>query len=308
MAKLKSPLLSLKAWGQVTKDIIIRRARSGTIAERKPMPTDAKSPAQLAQRTLFQQCSEEWKLMTPAEKVVYERYGTEHHMTGYAWFMRAFLLNPAPRNFIQLEDCPASYAGQAAKLPAVKGDESGLEFIATPAPDFPQKLKPAITRYVIPGWYFASNASISVEAGYIYYIPIFVSETTTFTAICTRVRTQIAGTARLGIFNWSNGLPGTKILDAGTVDTSTTGVKSIIINQVLTRGYYFLAIRCSATPSLDGPATTYAISTPVQGIGDGSNILPLYPILAAIAAWADPAPAPTSARDAGLCVVFLKET
>ena len=47
MPKLRGPLLSLGATGGLTKLFSLARRMGRNIIERKPMPTDAKSPAQL---------------------------------------------------------------------------------------------------------------------------------------------------------------------------------------------------------------------------------------------------------------------
>ncbi|GAI93500.1 unnamed protein product, partial [marine sediment metagenome] len=123
--------------------------------------------------------------------------------------------------------------------------------IAALSKDYPKKLKPDVVRWVVPGWYSNAYYSVAVTPGRIYYTPIFVVETTTYIRIAIDVDTEVAGSADLRIFAWENGLPGALILSAGTVDTTEDGKKEITIAQELTRGYYFLAIRCSANPTLD---------------------------------------------------------
>ena len=171
----------------------------------------------------------------------------------------------------------------------------------------PMKLKPAVTRWVIPGWYVNAASTQAFAADTITYIPIFVSETTTYIRIGIEVTTLSAGTADLRIFAWNNGVPGALILSAGTVDTGTTGLKELTISQQLTRGYYFLAIRCTGTPTLQVPDITRAIMPPVPGFGaTGTPPIP-YVGLGVVAAYADPAPAPNSVRDARWAAVILRE-
>jgi hypothetical protein len=170
------------------------------------------------------------------------------------------------------------------------------------------KLKPAITRYVMPGWLAAAQVQTSVSSGVIYYVPILVSETTTYTAIGIYVLAASAGTADLRIFSWSNGVPGSLVLSAGTVDTSTTFEKEITISKQLTPGYYFLAVRCTGTPGLRGLDTAQAVVAPTPGISNLSGNLPTNVVLTVSAAYADPAPAPTGAVSAAYAFVYLKET
>ena len=73
--------------------------------------------------------------------------------------------------------------------------------------------------------------------------PIFIPETQTYTGISTYV--DAAGTTgavvRLGIYDTdSSGKPVNLVLDAGTISSTTTGVKTITISQSLTAGKYFL--------------------------------------------------------------------
>lgn len=88
-----------------------------------------------------------------------------------------------------------------------------------------------------------SGSGFVTGLGTAYLTPFFVTKTTTYTKIAVRVLSGASAgrTARLGIYGTTNGLPDALILDAGTVDCSTTGSKSITINQTLTPAVYFLA-------------------------------------------------------------------
>ena len=170
----------------------------------------------------------------------------------------------------------------------------------------PQKLKPNLTRWVMPGWYAASTCATAPTVGRIYYQPIFVEEMTTYIRIGVDVSLAAAGTADLRIFNWADGVPGALVLSAGTVDTGATGLKEITISQQLTRKYYFLAVRCTAACNLIGIPTTSALRTPVSGL-QVTNTAPGGQILYVDAAYADPAPAPTGVLGVGFALVRLRE-
>jgi hypothetical protein len=77
-------------------------------------------------------------------------------------------------------------------------------------------------------------------------VPFYVPSSTTFTRIGVRISTSTGGSSvRLGIYSSnSDNFPTTLVLDAGTVDGSSTGSKSINISQTLSEGLYWLA----ATP------------------------------------------------------------
>jgi len=281
MAKLLAPLFSFIAKGTIAKLVTFDRYAKTNIARIIPAHKDAKTAAQQLQRTKFQEAVEEWYLMTPEEKAAYETEGTKHHMTGYAWFMRAFLLNPAPRTFLELEDTPDSYVAQALKFLRVKATEDALEFATVSVePDYPMKLKPNTTRWTVPGWAATSLQNITLYPGRIYYIPIFISETTTYIRIGINVQTADSGKlARLGLYNFTAGLPGTLILDAGTVSVGTTGLKEIVISQAITRKYAFLAIVCDGGPDLAGWPATSIQKTPLSGLTNDQSTAPRVLVL-----------------------------
>jgi hypothetical protein len=183
---------------------------------------------------------------------------------------------------------------------------------AAAAADYPMKQKPAMARWVVPGWQVAQYKEVIPVAGYIYYCPIFVEETTTYIRIGCYVGTagSADSQADLRIFAWNNGLPGSLILSAGTVATNTVAAKEITISQQLIRGYHFLAIRLTGTslPAMWGIDTTYGFQAPVSGQrgGNAGGQVP-FSIMFANAAYADPAPAPTGIMEAEEVMVALRE-
>lgn len=98
--------------------------------------------------------------------------------------------------------------------------------------------------YTMPITGTALSTSGALTAGRIYTHPFLVPKTITIDRLAVNVTTLVAsGKCRLGIYNDSNGEPGTLLLDAGEVDTSATGVKTLTVNQALTGGaLYWLAI------------------------------------------------------------------
>ena len=97
----------------------------------------------------------------------------------------------------------------------------------------------------------SSSVTGAATANYIIAMPFLVSKAITLDRIAINVTTQAAGLIRLGIYanDSSKGLyPGALLLDAGEVDTGSSGIKSITINQALTPGLYWLASNSNATP------------------------------------------------------------
>jgi hypothetical protein len=101
MAKLINPLHSLGAVGQFTKDLVIRNRGKTAILENKPFPTDAKTSAQLAWRTMYQLAVSLWHTLSPVEQAVWETLARQRHMTGYAYFLSQ-ALRPNPGIYLPL--------------------------------------------------------------------------------------------------------------------------------------------------------------------------------------------------------------
>lgn len=316
MTKLKNPLLAFGAVGRLGNAITLRRRGRQTIVEKTPLPIDARSAGQLTWRHMYQKAVDMWHALSAAEKQEWESLARPKHMTGFAWFLSQ-CLKPNPGIYLPLQGGTMQGDIDMAKhrllkLPEPVDDQEAARKMdlngAPAAADYPMKLNPAVTRYVIPGWYINSKAGTTAFAGWILYIPIFVLETTTYTRICILVLTLAVGTADLRIFNWTNGLPSSLVLSAGTVNTGTPGPKEIVISQQLTRGYYFLAVRCTASPLLNGPSPSSAIAPPVSGIDTSSEPKPYRIIPGVETTYADPAPAPTAVFAIDKAMVYLKET
>lgn len=107
----------------------------------------------------------------------------------------------------------------------------------------------------------------TVVANYLYTIPFLCLKTETFDRIGIYIDTLATGNAKLGIYNDDgNCSPGTLLLDAGAIDTGTTGAKEIVINQVLNSGLYWLSILYNATPKVKAPGSV----TCLLGLGSDS--------------------------------------
>jgi hypothetical protein len=109
-----------------------------------------------------------------------------------------------------------------------------------------------------------SSANITATEDATYYSPFFVPISTTFDRLRIRTASSFAGTAsvRLGIFNDTNGVPSTVVLDAGTVSATASSTNySITISQTLSAGMYWLA----ANSQTVGSTNTYIGNNDISG-------------------------------------------
>ncbi|MBA7587942.1 hypothetical protein ES708_29990 [subsurface metagenome] len=94
MAKPKSPLLSLGARGSIGDTLTFQKRGRLTIARQKPIPTDPKSPAQLAQRQVYREAVAAWNALTPEEQEAYR--GVCPGLTPYQCYMKTALAAAPP--------------------------------------------------------------------------------------------------------------------------------------------------------------------------------------------------------------------
>lgn len=132
----------------------------------------------------------------------------------------------------------------------------------------------AAARYYTGEAMNASNGATTgaVAANTLYVMPFLVQQKRTWTKIGINV-TVLAGTnARLGIYNFANGVPTTLVLDAGTISTATTGQKEATISQILEVGAYALVVVFDNTPTVTMGTLSTTIGAGMIGAGSFGTI------------------------------------
>ena len=97
--------------------------------------------------------------------------------------------------------------------------------------------------YYYGGWIFGDASKVgTLPTNLLHAFPFYVPAQIILDRIAVKTTTTAnPGVARLGIYDAGTNLyPGSLILDAGTVDVSSSGLKSIAINQTLTPGLKWL--------------------------------------------------------------------
>ncbi len=122
-------------------------------------------------------------------------------------------------------------------------------------------------------WYTAPITGTALTTGapsanVLRAIPFITSRRITLDSIAINVTTAATGYTRLGIYaDNGNVYPGSLIIDAGAVDTGTTGVKALTINVTLDPGLYWLVAVSNAAPTIRAFAVGSLI--PVLGYASG---------------------------------------
>lgn len=149
----------------------------------------------------------------------------------------------------------------------------------------------------------------AITANRLYAIPFYMPDVPNrVVEMGLRVTGASAGAVRLGIYadkKEDQLYPGRLLLDAGTVDTSTTGEKSITMREGLPRGLIWVAlIGNSAVPAF----TRYGYADPgwaLLGYTSGASPRSIYYVSQAYGAL--PNPFPASASEYGIFTyVYLK--
>jgi hypothetical protein len=126
---------------------------------------------------------------------------------------------------------------------------------------------PAYFSEMAPAGYFTT---VFPNANSIHYVPFLLTATVTWTAIGIKVQTAAASShVELGIYAADSvtGKPSSLVLDAGAVDSSSTGAKEITISQALTPGWYYLAALCdSGSVQVYGWGSLSTFPKPILGI------------------------------------------
>lgn len=150
-----------------------------------------------------------------------------------------------------------------------KNSNTNMDFVWSNFPADPVGfISPQGAGYYIRSFQYTTFNRIENHAGttnnHMYLVPIIFGQATTIDRIGVRVtNAQASSTVRLGMYNSNtNGEPSTRIFDAGTVSSATTGVKEITISQSITAGLKWIAI----VPN------TIAVGLAGVEIGNGSTV------------------------------------
>ena len=102
MAKIKNPLLSLGAIGNLSKAITFVRRRKTNIVEAYPEPKQPNTALQLEWRHMYQKATALWHALAASEQQEWESQARPKHMTGFAWFISQ-ALKPNPGLYLPLQ-------------------------------------------------------------------------------------------------------------------------------------------------------------------------------------------------------------
>lgn len=107
------------------------------------------------------------------------------------------------------------------------------------------------TFYNIPGINLGAVGTFTIVVDTLYHFPMVVTTPITINTFAIEITTAVAATnVRIGLYtadrDWQ---PETRVVDAGTIDSATTGVKTISSTQSLDVGRYLLVCVSNGGPA-----------------------------------------------------------
>jgi hypothetical protein len=135
-------------------------------------------------------------------------------------------------------DSATAVATQQSTKAYVDAATAAAPAAASSAPDV---VYPDGVYFTSQGYYITNTITLNDR---MYMQRVYLPAGYTVTGLAIRATTQggAGSVCRLGIYNDAAGVPSTLLVDAGTVDTSTTGAKEATISQLIsTSGWYWLA-------------------------------------------------------------------
>lgn len=125
----------------------------------------------------------------------------------------------------------------------------------------------------ISGW-IRRDPAAAIAANRLCASPHIIARRSTIDRIAIKVTALAAGShCRLGIYDSDGVYPKNLVLDAGEIDSSTTGFKAIVIDRQLNPGLYWFAVVSDGTPALHFLDNSYDQGAVVLGLeGDGSSM------------------------------------
>lgn len=116
-----------------------------------------------------------------------------------------------------------------------------VDIVTTPSGALAPTARHATGRYYYPVGLPSAASALTINQ--LMAVPLAVGRTLTLDRICVNI--GAVGTAgsvvRLGLYTDRDGLPDSLLLDAGTVDSTSTGAKEKTISQILPAGWVWLA-------------------------------------------------------------------
>lgn len=117
-----------------------------------------------------------------------------------------------------------------------------------------------------PAYGGTGSGAVSNAVNRIWFVPWVQRETRAMASFNIKVTTGAAGNARIGIYTDSAGAPGALLVDAGTVSTTATGVKTLAYTTPIPIGIYWIAVHFEAAAACSGMTPSGSTASIILGL------------------------------------------
>lgn len=263
---------------------------------------------------MFLKCTALWHALSAAEQAEWESLARPRHMTGYAYW-QSQCLRPNPGIYLPLQG--GTMAGNITmdkhrllKLPAPTDAQEAVnkeyaDAITGESSWFHWR-RGAFYHFSIP---INADVAYVMEVNYLWAIPFYAAKAMTISDIGLRVTVGSAGAARLGVYEDDGSVyPGDLLLDAGTIDVTAPGLKSIggLSTPFAANSLYWLVYVCDSTPSVKSIPASYSWALLGATLADITDTRSAYRVAFVYNPLPDPFPDAASAREYGYPVIGVK--
>lgn len=268
MAKVESSVFNEIRKSLDKQNVTFQTRKSGIVLEDKPIPPDIKTEKRLKVRAIYKKLSDAWHYLTKEEKESFREIARKFGITLYNAFLKTYLTQYLTLKIFKTSEITADsdldMQGYIVKglRPAQQDDEAtNLALVKY------YSWLTEIFSYRKPGYYYTmaitgGTATLALTANTLYALPFLVTKRSRWDKMNIRVTTASSGTkVRLGIYTNEGVYPKSLVVDAGELDTGSTGSKELVIDVTLDPGLYWLALLSSGAPTLGGisAANTFGI-------------------------------------------------
>ena len=268
MAKVESSVFNEIRKSLDKQNVTFQTRRSGIVIEDKPIPPNTRTEKRLKVRAIYKKLSDAWHYLTKEEKESFREIARKFGITLYNAFLKTYLTQYLTLKIFKTSEITADsdldMQGYIVKglRPAQQDDEAtNLALVKY------YSWLTEIFSYRQPGYYYTmgvlgGTATLALTANTLYALPFLVTKRSRWDKMNIRVTTASSGTkVRLGIYTNEGVYPKDLIVDAGELDTGSTGSKEAVIDVTLDPGLYWLALLSSGAPTLGGisAANTFGI-------------------------------------------------
>ena len=259
MAKIESSIFGELRKSLDKQKVTFQTRKVGVVIEEKPIPPNIKTEKRLLVRTIYSKLCNAWHYLKTEEKESFRETAQKFGITLFNAFLKTYLPRYLTLKIFKTSEIQADsdldmggYKVKNTGIATEDGDAVNLALLKYYA------WLTEIFAYRYPGYYYTTalvgaTATLALTANTMYAWPFIVPRKSRWDRMNINVTTASSGTkVRVGLYTNENLYPKSLIVDAGELDTGSTGSKDAVIDITLEPGLYWIVLLSSGAPTLGG--------------------------------------------------------